>query len=168
MKRQLTAATLSRRERHGRGAPASGGEAAANPIAETGRLREPAEHGVRVATLTSVRPRTHTLVLEGELHHRSAHILEGEIERIIADGATSITLDLSKLTYIDSIGVAVIAFRCGLCRRRGYELTVIAGSRFVHRALEQAGVTELLPLEGEGAASEVRATSLRVNGAGER
>ena len=105
---------------------------------------------------------------KAKLHHHSAHILESEIERICADGATSIRLDLRKLTYIDSIGVAVIAFRAGLCHRRGYELTVIPGSRFVHRALEQAGVTELLPLEGDDAAGEVRATSLRVNGAGER
>ncbi len=166
MKRNSTATTLSRRARNDRGAPASE-DAHARPGPAKGRRPE-SEPGERVAILTSVRPRTHTLVLEGELHHHSAHILESEIERICAEGATSIRLDLRKLTYIDSIGVAVIAFRAGLCHRRGYELTVIPGSRFVHRALEQAGVTELLPLEGDDAAGEVRATSLRVNGAGER
>jgi anti-anti-sigma factor len=166
MKRNLTATTLSRRARNDRAAPA-GGDAHAHPGGAKGR-RPQSEPARRVANLTSVRPRTHALVLEGELHHHSAHILEAEIERICAEGATSITLDLRKLTYIDSIGIAVIAFRARLCHRRGYELTVIPGSRFVHRALEQAGVSELPPLEGDDAAGEVRATSLRVNGPGER
>jgi anti-anti-sigma factor len=166
MKRHLTAATLSHRSRNDRGADADGDEQA-HSVPLKGRRPEP-EPSVRVATLTSIRPRTHTLVLEGELHHRSAHILEAEIERICAEGATSVRLDLRNLTYIDSIGVAVIAFRSGLCHRRGYELTVIPGSRLVHRALEQAGVRELLPADGCEATGEVRTRALSVNGAGER
>jgi anti-anti-sigma factor len=94
--------------------------------------------------LASEKAWTHTLVLSGELHQRSAHALEAEIERLCEAGVTGITLDLRGLTYIDPIGVAVIAFRCGLCERRGYDFAVIPGSRFVHRALEQAGVTNLL------------------------
>jgi hypothetical protein len=43
--------------------------------------------------------------------------------------------------------VAVIAFRCGLCDRRGYDFALIPGSRFIHRAFEQAGVTDLLPFQ---------------------
>jgi anti-anti-sigma factor len=95
--------------------------------------------------LASVSVWTHTLVLTGELNHRSAHALEAEIERLCQEGVTGITLDLRELTYIDSIGVAVIAFRCGLCERRGYDFALIPGSRFIHRAFEQAGVADLLP-----------------------
>ena len=98
-------------------------------------------------TLTSVGVWKHTLTLTGALDHHSAHELEAEIERLCAEGVTSITLDLRELTHIDSIGVAVIAFRCGLCKRRGYDFAVIPGSRLIQRAFEQAGVTSLLPFE---------------------
>src|SRR5271155_3899543 len=67
---------------------------------------------------TPTRPQ-HTLILTGELDGGSARALETEIERLCEEGVTGITLDLRGLKYIDSIGVAVIAFRCGLCRRRG-------------------------------------------------
>jgi anti-anti-sigma factor len=102
--------------------------------------------------LASVSARTHTLILTGELDHRSAHALEAEIERLCKEGVTGITLDLRELTYIDSIGVAVIAFRYRLCKRRGYDLAVIPGSRLIHRAFEQAGVKDLLPFQREDVA----------------
>ena len=95
----------------------------------------------------------HTLILTGELDHGSARTLEAEIERLCEEGVTGITLDLRELTYIDSIGVAVIVFRCGLCQRRGYEFALIPGSRFIHRAFEQAGVTELLPFRAKEVAA---------------
>ena len=88
---------------------------------------------------------THTLVLTGELDHRSAHALEAEIERLCEEGVTGISLDLRELTYIDSIGVAVIVFRCGHCRRRGFDFTLIPGSPEVQSAFERAGVSDALP-----------------------
>lgn len=99
--------------------------------------------------LASVSIRTHTLILTGELDGASALVLEAEIERLCGDGVTGITLDLRELENIDSIGVAVIAFRCGLCQRRGYDFALIPGSRLVQRAFEQAGVAELLPFQQE-------------------
>jgi anti-anti-sigma factor len=89
--------------------------------------------------------RMHTLVLTGSLDRGSVHQLETEIERLCAEGVTGITLDLRELTYIEAIGVAVVAFRCGLCLRRGYDFALIRGPRIVQRAFEQAGLSELLP-----------------------
>jgi anti-anti-sigma factor len=106
----------------------------------------------RTVALASVSEWTHTLVLSGELTHRSAHALEVEIERLCAAGVTAITIDLRELAGIDPIGVAVIAFRSGLCKRRGYDFTLIAGSRHVRRAFELAGVAYLLPVDEELAA----------------
>jgi len=100
--------------------------------------------------LASVPDRTHTLVVKGELHHRSAHALEAEIERLCEEGVTGITLDLRELAYIDSIGIAVIGFRSGLCKRRGYDFSVISGSRVIRRALDQAGVPEAVEAAGTG------------------
>jgi anti-anti-sigma factor len=88
---------------------------------------------------------THTLVLRGELDHRSAHALEAEIERLCEQGVTGITLDLRELDYLDAIGVAVIVFRCGHCRKHGFDFTLIPGSAAVQDAFEQAGVSDSLP-----------------------
>jgi anti-sigma B factor antagonist len=102
---------------------------------------------------TRVRAGQHTLILTGELDRGSVRTLEEEIERLCEEGVTGITLDLRELTYIDSIGVAVIVFRCGLCQRRGHEFALIPGSRLIHRAFEQAGVTELLPFRAKEVAA---------------
>jgi anti-anti-sigma factor len=91
--------------------------------------------------------RMHTLVLTGSLDRRSVHILEAEIERLCEEGVTGITLDLRQLDHIDPFGVAVVAFRCGLCKRRGYDFALIRGSRKIQRAFEKAGVSELLPFD---------------------
>jgi anti-anti-sigma factor len=89
----------------------------------------------------------HTLVLTGELTRRSAHALEVEIEDLCEKGVSAITLDLRQLTYIDSVGVAVISFRCGLCQRQGYAFSLVPGPRFVQRAFEHAGIADLLPFD---------------------
>lgn len=89
----------------------------------------------------------HTLVLIGDLNRASAHTLEAEIERLCEAGTSGITLDLSKLTSIDSIGVAVIAFRSKLCQRRGYDFALIPGPRIIQRAFELAGLTDRLPFQ---------------------
>jgi anti-anti-sigma factor len=102
---------------------------------------------------TAVSLRTHTLILTGALDGVSAHALEAEIERLCAEGVTGITLDLRELAYIDLTGVAVIAFRCGLCQKRGYDFALIPGSRFIHRVFERAGVTDLLPFQRDDVAA---------------
>jgi anti-anti-sigma factor len=93
--------------------------------------------------------RMHTLVLTGSLDRSSVHTLEAEIERLCEEGVTGITLDLRQLADIDAFGVAVIAFRCGLCKRRGYDFALIRGTRAIQRAFEKAGVSELLPFDRE-------------------
>jgi anti-anti-sigma factor len=95
-------------------------------------------------TLAGSSARTHTLIPTGRLDRRSAPILEAEIERAYENGVTSLVLDLRELTYVDSTGLAVIAFRCELCKRRGFDLRLIPGSRLMQRAFEEAGVTDLL------------------------
>jgi anti-anti-sigma factor len=110
------------------------------------------------AVLSSVGAWTHTVALTGALTRRSAHELEVEIEQRCAEGATAIVLDLSELEYIDPIGVSVIAFRSGLCRRRGYGFTVIVQSPMLRRAFARAGVEDLLA--GAGHAQGGRYASL--------
>jgi len=119
--------------------------------------------------LRGVNAWNHTVILTGELTHRSAHALEVEIERLCEQGVTDITLDLRDLTWIDPVGVAVIAFRCGLCEKRGYGFRLIRGSHAVQRAFEQAGVIEILPFcDDDTAEAEVSALAHRSLDACER
>jgi anti-anti-sigma factor len=97
----------------------------------------------------------HTLVLIGELDRGSTHTLEAEIERLCEAGIAAITLDLTKLSGIDSAGVAVIAFRSSWCRRRGHELVLVPGPRAVQRAFELAGVVHTLKFTDEQAGVEM-------------
>jgi anti-anti-sigma factor len=108
----------------------------------------------------SVRISMHMLSLTGELTLRSAHTLEVEIERLFEDGVTGITLDLRQLTSIDPIGVAVIVFRCRLCKRQGHGIRLIPGPPVVQRAFEGAGVIDELPFQVD----ELAARRMRVAG----
>ena len=110
------------------------------------------------AAAQPVSARTHTLALVGELTHRSAHTLELELERLCEEGVAAIVLDLRQLEHIDPIGVAVIAFRCGLYKRRGLGFMLIPGSRRVQGAFERAGVVDLPFQLDEVAVRRLRAT----------
>ena len=132
---------------------ASVDERDAGPAAGESQIREAAPNSSTTSRArsetgfvpASVPAREHTLMLTGELDGSSAHALEAEIERLCEERVTSITLDLRELSYIDPVGVAVIAFRCRLCEKRGYEFALIAGGRMIQRAFEQAGMDGLLP-----------------------
>ncbi len=98
-------------------------------------------------TLTSTLVWRHKLILTGKLDYRSAPELEEEIECLCQEGVTILTLDLRQLEAIDSTGATVIAFRGAACKRQGRDFAVIPGSRIVHRALAEAGATDLLTLD---------------------
>ena len=88
----------------------------------------------------------HTLVLTGELDRVSAPVLETEIERLCMDGVGLLRLDLRELERFDSTGAAVIVHRCGWCERHGCEVTLLADSPELLRALALAGAGGRVPL----------------------
>lgn len=108
-------------------------------------------------TLASTPVWRHRLVLTGKLDCRSASELEEEIDCLCQEGVTILTLDLRQLDAIDPTGAMVVAFCGTACRRRGHDFAVIPGSRLIHRALTEAGATDLLTLDRDG--SVVRRTS---------
>lgn len=102
-------------------------------------------------TLVHTRLWSHTLILRGNLDRASAPELEDEIECLDQEGVTTLTLDLRQLDAIDPEGAALIASHSASFRRRGRDLAVLVGSSDVHRALADAGGTDLLtgaPAEG--------------------
>jgi anti-anti-sigma factor len=161
MKGHLTSSRIGR-DAPKAGSQDSGSRGNASSLPRTPFVPGPAarRRNQRDTAITSVGVWSHTIVLTGALTHRTAHELEVEIEQRCADGVTAITLDLRELTYIDPIGVAVIAFRSRLCKRRGYDFAVVAGSPMMRRAFAQAGVGSLLDEVGEPGLGQVHSLAL--------
>jgi len=97
----------------------------------------------------------HTVLLLGELDRSSAAALEAEIERLCNAGIDTLTLDLSGLTHIDKIGVAVLVYRRRWCERRGCELTLLADTPLVRDAFARSGTGERVPFVRERADQQV-------------
>ncbi len=106
-----------------------------------------AAHSRPHLTLASAPVWRHRLILTGKLDYLSASELEEEIECLCQEGVTILTLDLRQLDVIDPTGATVIAFCGAACRRRGHDFVVIPGSRVTHRALAEAGATDLLTFD---------------------
>jgi anti-sigma B factor antagonist len=98
-----------------------------------------------------------TLALGGELDIASATALQAAIARLCSDERTrGLILDLSKLEFIDSMGLAAIVYAGRLCERWGHDFELIPGGGAVQRVFELTGLTEHLPFRVDGAAAVSR------------
>ena len=139
--------TLSTASQH---APSRGEEAKASDRTRTndGEANlSVAAHSRPHLALASTLVWRHRLILTGKLDYRSASELEEEIECLCQEGVTILTLDLRQLESIDPTGATVVAFCGSACRRRGLDFAVIPGARVIHRALTEAGATDMLTLD---------------------
>jgi anti-anti-sigma factor len=94
------------------------------------------------------------LVPVGELDLASVDALSNAVERACAGRAPSLTLDLRRLDFIDSTGLAAIVLAGRLCDRNGAEFALIPGSSSIQRLFELTGLLDALPFR---AASEADA-----------
>ena len=89
----------------------------------------------------------HTLVLTGELDMAGAPALDATLRRICTEPAEAITLDLSKLTFMDSTGLRTILLAKDLCEQHDCELMLIPGPAQIQRLFEVTGLLESLPFQ---------------------
>lgn len=94
----------------------------------------------------SVRDGHHTLALSGELDLAEAGSLESMITRLCVEGLKGISLDLSRLTFMDSSGLQAVFHAQQLCREHGYDFFVAPGDGQALRLFEVAGVIDALPI----------------------
>ena len=93
------------------------------------------------------RPGQAALLLSGEIDMAAQEALERGLERAGA-GSTSVTVDLSAVTFIDSGGLRTLLEANARQREAGLSLVLRAPSPTVRRALEIIGVAPLLEIEG--------------------
>jgi anti-sigma B factor antagonist len=86
-----------------------------------------------------------TLTLEGELDTRAVPELEAAIARYCADGPRTLTLDLSKLSFIDSSGLWTILAAMRWCERQGRGFSLLPGPEAVQQVFEVTGLIDVLP-----------------------
>jgi anti-sigma B factor antagonist len=89
----------------------------------------------------------HKLVLAGELDIASAPILEATVASLCGNGATSIVVDLSELTFMDSTGLRAVLAADKLCGEQGPTFSLSGASGSVQRLFELTGVTGALQFE---------------------
>lgn len=88
----------------------------------------------------------HTLALSGELDLAEATGLETMITRLCVDGLKGISLDLSRLAFMDSSGLRAVLHAQQLCREHEYDFLVVPGNGQVLRLFEIAGIIDALPI----------------------
>ena len=92
------------------------------------------------------------LELGGELDISTADRLQRAVARLcVAQGPRELIVDLRRLTFIDSSGLAAMVYANKLCQRHGCRLSVIRGSQAVHNVFELTGLDELLEFTVDGA-----------------
>ena len=81
------------------------------------------------------------IALEGELDYSSALILDDELRRAEAKAVPILVLDLSRLRFMDSTGLAIIVSACRRMRRGGRRLILACPTRAAPRTAEGRACT---------------------------
>jgi anti-sigma B factor antagonist len=88
----------------------------------------------------------HTLVLTGELDMRTTPEVE-EVMVACAASARQLTLDLSRLTFMDSTGLGLVLSAQQLCQASGAEFALVPGTPQVQSVFEVTGLLDRLPFQ---------------------
>jgi anti-sigma B factor antagonist len=94
-----------------------------------------------------------TLSLRGECDLQTSPELAELITASIANGCSSLKIDLRGLTFIDSTGLRTLVQGKTHIESAGADLSIVPGSRSVMRVFEVVGLLDELPFEGTGRAS---------------
>jgi anti-anti-sigma factor len=88
---------------------------------------------------------THFVRLEGEMDGSSARDLEDELIRIERTGASRIVLDMARLEFIDSTGLAVLIRAHWRAANNAHKLALTRPRANIMRILELCGLDKELP-----------------------
>lgn len=117
--------------------PTSGApEAAGQPVVNPGELH---------VSVSGAEPEYEVRLL-GELDMSTAPQLREELLRLVSDGATMVTVDLSELAFVDSTGLSVLITGLKRLRQQGGEMALRSPTPGTRRVLEITGLTEVFPI----------------------
>lgn len=94
-----------------------------------------------------------TVRLSGEFAMEATFTIEPALERVLTlPSVDRVLLDLSALSFIDSVGMGVVIRFAHDLQARVIPLRIIPAPPSVHRVFELTGVADTLPFERGGAA----------------
>jgi anti-anti-sigma factor len=98
---------------------------------------------VQPSAIANVAGEIKVLVAEGQLDLDTCAALQGELDALVDGTGRRLLLDLSRLAFIDSVGIATLYRATASFARMA--VVVVPGSR-VGETLETCGMDQLLPL----------------------
>jgi anti-anti-sigma factor len=90
--------------------------------------------------------RAAVIAVSGELDLASAPELEEELQRVAANGAELVILDLRELQFIDSTGLGLLIKAHRQAESMGRKFAIVRGQSQVQRLLGLTGIEERLTL----------------------
>ncbi len=87
----------------------------------------------------------HGICLFGELDLATADVVQDELTRAEAGDASSIVVDLSGLTFIDSTGLRLLVSAAARSRADSDRLVLLRGGAAVQRAIQLTALEDQLP-----------------------
>jgi anti-anti-sigma factor len=87
-----------------------------------------------------------TIAPKGALDLGTSRELQVRLAELAGEGGLEAILDLSGVTFMDSIGLGVVLKAASRFHRQGKRLLIVAPAGPVHRILEFAGVSDRLPV----------------------
>jgi anti-sigma B factor antagonist len=88
----------------------------------------------------------HEVGLAGELDMATAPLLSEELQRLAAEGAARVTVDLAELAFIDSTGLSVLISGLKRLRQQGGDMALRSPTPATRKVLEITGLTELFAI----------------------
>ena len=89
-----------------------------------------------------------TVTLSGDLEMAATFTVEPALERVLKTPELHlVTLDLSAVTFIDSVGLGVVMRLAGELETRGIALRLVPGPPAVQRVFESVGLADVLPFD---------------------
>ena len=89
-----------------------------------------------------------SVIIAGEFDMAATFTTEPALEEAMElPGLRSFTLDLARLTFIDSLGLGVVVRLAAELEARGIPMRILPGPPPVQRVFTTAGLTQALPFE---------------------
>jgi anti-anti-sigma factor len=116
--------------------------------------RDPADPLGHFSVQDSVSDRHHRLVLSGELDLAAVPTLERCLREVCTNETSSVIIDLSRLSFMDSNGLRITLLARELCEQHGCEFMLVQGPAQVRRLFDVTGLLDRLPFTPQGSDAE--------------
>ena len=84
----------------------------------------------------------------GEVDIQTSPVLHEHLTRVLDEGHTSIVVDLTDVSFLDSTGLSVLIAGLKRCQGSGGDLRVASPQPNVRRVLEVTGLADVFRLDG--------------------